>query len=66
MSNIEQLLSLQINLDLSICEKIFGAGLGKHLYDKFVSCDRNLLSFYSRLDAQNRKKLADFTNPDSK
>jgi hypothetical protein len=53
-------LELQNKFDIEMSYKIFGEDLGKHLYDKWIFCDSNLLEFIGILDFDNKEKLFEF------
>jgi hypothetical protein len=53
------LISMQSNLDGPEMRNLFGKQLGNHLFEKFVRYDRNIVYFYSALDAQHRKIFED-------
>lgn len=61
---------IQTNLNLEICNNIFDKNISSHLWEKFLTSDQNIISFISRLDVINRKKLFEWaekiTNGDAK
>jgi hypothetical protein len=56
---MDRLIALQLNFDLEKSIKVFGE-LGEHLFEKFNKNERNILNFYTRLDAGNKEKLVEF------
>jgi hypothetical protein len=58
IKTLDNLLWLQINLDKDKCIEIFG-DVGAHLYGKF-QIDRNIITFYAKLDKKNRRCLSDY------
>ncbi len=58
-SFVDRLIALQLNFDLEKSIQVFGE-LGEHLFEKFDKNERNILNFYTRLDAGNKEKLLDY------
>ncbi len=58
IKTLDNLLWLQINLDKDKCIEIFG-DVGEHLYGKF-QINRNIITFYAKLDKKNRRCLSDY------
>jgi len=58
---MNHLISLQCDLTEIVCIQIFGKKqMGIHLYQKFLQSKGNIINFYSCLDANNKKYLADY------
>ena len=55
----ELLMNLQYNFNKSICDKIYKVN-SNHLYEKWLTCNGNLLNFINRLDSNNRLLLIDY------
>ncbi len=55
----EQLLEMQCNFSKYISDKIFG-NLSNHLFQKWLKCNNNIVSFLSRLDAVNKGKIFNY------
>lgn len=58
-SFMNSLITLELNFDLSRSIQVFGE-LGEHLFEKFNKSERNMLKFYTRLDAGNKQKLLEY------
>ena len=58
-SFVDRLIALQLTFDLEKSIQVFGE-LGEHLFEKFNKNERNILNFYTRLDAGNKEKLVEF------
>ncbi len=58
-SFVDRLIALQLTFDLEKSIQVFGE-LGEHLFEKFNKNERNILNFYTRLDAGNKEKLLDY------
>ncbi len=60
---MNSLITLQLNFDLEKSNQVFGE-LGEHLFEKFNKSERNILNFYTRLDAENKQKLLEYVARD--
>jgi len=58
-SFMNSLITLELNFDLSRSIQVFEE-LGEHLFEKFNKSERNMLKFYTRLDAGNKQKLLEY------
>jgi len=58
IKTLDNLLWLQTNFNKDKCIEIFG-NVGTHLYSKF-QMDRNIISFYAKLDKKNKKCIAEY------
>ena len=56
----KKFLNLQINFNLELSNQIFGNILGKHLFEKWIFYDRNIIEFIYHLDNENKQKIFDF------
>lgn len=43
-------------------EKVFGRNFGKHIYEKYLECDKHVLRFYGSLDKDCKSKLVNRVN----
>ena len=63
MQNIEEsykiLLSIQNNLNLEKLQEMYEHDMAMHLWNKFIYYDRNIISFISYLDKENKRIFFD-------
>jgi len=65
LHNTDILIYLQCNFNLSVCMEIYGEE-SNHLFEKWLTCDGNLLNYITRLDKNNRYKLLNWGLKNSK
>jgi hypothetical protein len=54
--NYQLFLYIQTNFSKDICDQIFG-NLSDHMFEKWESCDGNIINFLNRLDNENCDSL---------
>ena len=53
------LLFIQNWYSYEVAQKLFGT-MADHLFDKWISCNQNLINYFTMLDDVNTKKLLDW------